>query len=230
MNTALLIYDLRRLIPWWLFSLAVLSAIFLMLPGPLRRTAEFSSVSFVSVLSGFAFGVLMSVRTFSDTESTCTFVFSRGIERTTVLRNRLILAVSAITVMSALVWALFVTGARTLVHQLMNYEDAPFYPSIAKFESNLTIEFFLTSLLTLCFCTYYQVVQGIHNPRSNSTALGIAGMCILGLPMQGLLILITIRVTDPFISDEVKWAIGLFFAVLWIAAAFRGCRHLETES
>lgn len=230
MNAALLIYDFRRLTPWWLVSLIGLWALYLLLPGPLRQTAEFSLRRFIHIGSGLVFSVLVFARIFSDTESTSSFVFSRGIKRRDILFTRIFLAVAVIVTTSTSLWMLLSAGVRTWLHQQMNHEDAAFYPSVARFESPLAIDFCTTSLLVLCLCIYYWILRGIHAPGSTSTSGAIARMCVLEIPAHGILILTAILTTKQLIPDHLQWAIGLIVATLCVYVSFRGCEYLEVDA
>lgn len=184
MNTTMLKYDARRLLPFWLTSAIALASYYVVAAAPLHPTSSLPFNSFPTVLCAVLFGLMIGGRLAADTGGTHAFVLSRGLTRRQLFLHRLVLGLLVIVATSVLLWLLLASSLRSNVHRWLQFEDAIYYPMLSQFESQVAFRFFKFAVVALLVIVFLQTLRGVRDADLTSTAGGQLKFWLAELPIQ----------------------------------------------
>jgi hypothetical protein len=228
MNLVLWRYDARRAVSLWCACLLVVSALALLLDGPLTN----GELDWIWQYTGLGIGTLLAWRVFADTGGTQTYIFSRGFSRSQLFWNRWTLGISLVAALVFWMWLILAGGLRSGWRQLAGFEDAGLYPLIAPYEAIVVPTFALAAFGTFTVTALLIIVRGTQRPGRVVGGRGTLGWWMIDVPLclvisRAVLALLT---DAPFASPWVIAAWAVVVAPLTIFAAWHGYRHLEVSS
>ena len=228
MNFVLWCYDARRAVPVWCACLVVVSALALLLDGPLTQ----GDVDWIWQSAGLCVGTLIAWRVFADTGGTQAFVFSRGFSRNRLFWNRWALGMSLVAVLVFWMWLILAGGLRSGWRQFAGFEDAGLYPLIAPFETIVVPTFAGAGFATFAVTALLVIVRGIQRPGLVVGGRGTLVWWMVDVPLclVASRIVLALLTDAPFASPWVVAGWGVVVTPLTTWAAWHGYRHLEVSS
>lgn len=245
MNTAFILYDLRRSLPVLAFLLCGLTGLILLMPGPLS-----SSPLSVGQVAGAVAGLLLAIRLMTDTGGTQSFVFSRGVTRRRLFLLRLLTGAAVLTGLSLVMWLMLKLGFRSSLHRLLWMSDAVFYPMSARFETSVVGASLRSGLHAFCLASFYMTWRGLNSPALNNSSSGIVRLFLLEAP--AILVCLYVLLMTTAMSMEFHFAEGAglpatgpsgmtqtamllmpwtpaLLSILAVAGVILSAKHLEAE-
>ena len=176
MNSAILMYDLRRTLPTLGFVASTLMAFILLLPGPLNNGVGMHSL--IGTLTGLA----LSASMFTDTTGTAAYVYSRGVTRRKIFALRAVLGYSLVLILGGLEWMAIASGLRGRIHFMLRMQDAIYYPMSNQFETSVVRSYLLSGFVSFGLLTFYMIWRGLCRPEWNVSGSGLARLLFLEIP------------------------------------------------
>ncbi|HEY3966206.1 MAG TPA: hypothetical protein VGM05_16725 [Planctomycetaceae bacterium] len=228
MNFVLWRYDARRAVSIWTSCLAVVSALALLIDGPLTD----NDLTWIWQFAGLGAGTLIAWRMFADTGGTQAYVFSRGFSRSQLFWNRWILGMSLVAVLVFWMWLILAGGLRSGWRQWAGFGDAGLYPLIAPYEAIIVPTFAATAWGSFAVTTLLVVLRGIQRPGRVVGGRGTLGWWMLDVPLcVAASVAVVGLLTETTLGPG--WMITAWAAVsapLTTLAAWHGYRHLEVSA
>lgn len=245
MNTAFILYDLRRSLPVLAFLLCGLTGLTLLQSGPLS-----SSPLSLAQIAGAAAGLLLAIRLMTDTGGTQSFVFSCGVTRRRLFLLRLLTGAAVLTGISLAMWLLLKLGFRSSLHRLLWMSDAVFYPMSERFEASVVGASLRAGLHAFCLASFYMTWRGLSSPALNNSSSGIVRLFLLEGPAILVCLYVLLMTTAMSVESHFSEGAGLpgteptgmtqtamllmpwtpaLLSTLAVAGVILSAKHLEAE-
>lgn len=232
MIIALCLYDVRRMAPGVVCLVILVSACFLLTPGPLVA-------GFMTSILGGVVGLVIGKVLFADSSGTVAYVCSRGLSRRRLFGNRIVLGASLIAILAVVAWCLIASGLRSAVRHEARWSDWSLYPSIAGLESAAAVDVALKGIQVFGFMSFIMVLRALTASRSERSVgasvrpFVVAGVLIPVVLMFGLAGRFLMPGESGLITGFPDGTLRIYVAVasfLCVAAAWWHVRNVEVEA